>query len=245
VTSSGPRAGAARTSGAEAGVTGGADTGDDVLATGPFSAWLRATEATIADGADAQVPCGACAGCCTASQFIHIAPDERDTLACIPAELTFPAPGLPRGHVVLGYDQRGHCPMLVDGRCSIYDHRPRTCRRYDCRVFAATDLGPGEEKPAIIRQVRRWRFDEPTSLDRVEREACQAAAAYLADHADALPLGAAARNPVALAALAIAAHPAFLGRDVTSGEPVVVEPDVAAVQRVLDRRAPRAADPDR
>ena len=34
----------------------------------------------------------------------------------------------------------GHCPMLVDGRCSIYEHRPRTCRTYDCRVFPAAGL---------------------------------------------------------------------------------------------------------
>jgi Fe-S-cluster containining protein len=240
VTSNAPRpAGEARTS-ADAAV----DTGGEVVATGPFSAWLRATEATIAEGADADVPCGACAGCCTASQFVHIGPEERDTLAHIPAELLFPAPGLPRGHVVMGYDEQGRCPMLVDGRCSIYDHRPRTCSRYGCRMFAATGLGPGEEKPANIRQVRRWRFEEPTWLDRVAHEACQAAAAYLADHAGGLPLGAAARNPVALAAQAIAAHPAFLGRDATSGEPVVVEPDLGAVQHVLDGRPPRGVDHD-
>ena len=33
--------------------------------------------------------------------------------------------------------------MLVDGRCSIYEHRPRTCRTYDCRIFTATGLDVG------------------------------------------------------------------------------------------------------
>ncbi len=66
-----------------------------------------------------EVPCGSCTACCTSSQFVHIGPDETDTLARIPAALLFPAPRQPPGHVLLGYDERGHCPMLVDGRCSI------------------------------------------------------------------------------------------------------------------------------
>ena len=114
--------------------------------------------------AESTVPCDGCTACCTSSQFVHIAPDETDTLAHVPRQLLFPAPGLPRGHVVLGYDERGHCPMLVDGACSIYDHRPRTCRTYDCRVFAATGIEP-DDKPAIARQVRRWRFDDDDDDD--------------------------------------------------------------------------------
>ena len=48
---------------------------------------------------DSDVPCNGCTACCTSSQFVHIGPDETDTLAHIPAELLFPAPRLPRGHV--------------------------------------------------------------------------------------------------------------------------------------------------
>ena len=62
------------------------------------------------------MPCGTCTACCTSSQFVHIGPDEVDTLAHIPAELLFPAPRMPKGHVLLGYDERGHCPMLIDER---------------------------------------------------------------------------------------------------------------------------------
>ena len=105
------------------------------------------------------VPCGSCRACCTSSQFVHIAPDETDTLAHVPTALRFPAPGLPRGHVVLGYDEHGWCPMLVDDTCSIYEHRPRTCRTYDCRVFAATGVDPGRTQPAIAERVASWRFD--------------------------------------------------------------------------------------
>jgi Fe-S-cluster containining protein len=129
--------------------------------------------------APSDVPCDGCTACCTSSQFVHIGPDEADTLAHIPAALQFPAPGLSEGHVVLGYDERGHCPMLVDGACSIYEHRPRTCRTYDCRVFPAAGLEVDEDKPAIAERARRWRFDFPTEADRVMHEAVCAAASHV------------------------------------------------------------------
>src|SRR5204862_263741 len=83
-----------------------------------------------------------------------------DTLAHIPPALLFPAPRMPAGHVLLGYDENGCCPMLVDGGCSIYDHRPRTCRTYDCRVFPAAgiDISDDGDKGPIAHQARRWRF---------------------------------------------------------------------------------------
>jgi Fe-S-cluster containining protein len=144
------------------------------LDAGDFSSWLADMRAALRGERAADVPCGDCTACCTSSQFVHIAPDETDTLAHIPAELLFPAPGMPRGHVVLGYDQRGHCPMLVDNRCSIYAHRPRTCRTYDCRIFPAAGVDP--EQPLIARQAARWRFAFPTDSDRRDHQAVQAAA---------------------------------------------------------------------
>jgi uncharacterized protein len=137
---------------------------DDGLDAGVFSEWLTGMAAALAGEQAADVPCGTCTGCCTASQFVHIGPEEHDTLARIPAELLFPAPRLPQGHVLLGYDERGHCPMLADGRCTIYEHRPRTCRTYDCRVFPAAGLEP--DKEPIARRARRWRFRHPTPADR-------------------------------------------------------------------------------
>lgn len=136
----------------------------------------------LAGEADADVPCGGCTACCTSSQFVHIGPDEVDTLRHIPAVLLFPAPRMPKGHVLLGYDERGHCPMLVDGACSIYEHRPRTCRTYDCRVFPAAGVDAGEDgKEAIGRRVRRWRFDYPTEGDRGAHDAVRAAARFASD----------------------------------------------------------------
>jgi len=136
-----------------------------------FSQWLDEFDAA----SEMQVPCGACTACCTSSQFVHIDPDETETLARVPAELRFPAPGLPNGHVVLGYDEHGHCPMLVDDACSIYEHRPRTCRTYDCRVFAATGVEPDASQPAIAARVREWRFDVDDQAAREDWDAVRAA----------------------------------------------------------------------
>lgn len=125
---------------------------DDVPA-GPLAPWL----AELAAGEGADVPCGECDACCRSGMFIHVEPDEVEALRRIPKALRFPAPGRPKGHVVLPYDADGRCPMLTDAGCSIYEHRPRTCRRFDCRVFAAAGMEP--EQPLVAAQVRRWRYD--------------------------------------------------------------------------------------
>jgi Fe-S-cluster containining protein len=162
-------------------------TGDQPLAAGDFSAWLAGMRRALRGEGGSEVPCGGCTACCTSSQFIHVGPDEADTLAHIPAELLFPAPRLPAGNVLLGYDENGHCPMLIDGACSIYEHRPRTCRTYDCRVFPATGVEPDEDQVRIARQARRWRFSFPAEVDRVEHDAVRAAARFVREHGDLLP----------------------------------------------------------
>jgi len=151
---------------------------------GDFATWLVDTRAALRGERAADVPCGSCTACCTASQFIHVGPDEVDTLEHIPDQLLFPAPGLPQGHVLLGYDEHGRCPMLIDNRCSIYEQRPRTCRTYDCRVFVAADVDPlddGVAKTLVAQQVRQWQFSFADDADRVQLDAVRAAAASLRD----------------------------------------------------------------
>jgi Fe-S-cluster containining protein len=188
---------------------------DSDLPAGRFLAWLAEIQAALRGERGADVPCGACTACCTSSQFVHIGPEETDTLEHIPAELLFPAPRLPRGHVLLGYDERGHCPMLVDGKCSIYEHRPRTCRTYDCRVFAATGVTLDDEpdKVLIARQAKRWRFTLPTRADRDAFDAVRAAAAFLADPPEPRAEGAAPANATQHAVRAVEAHGQFLPRE--------------------------------
>jgi Fe-S-cluster containining protein len=199
---------------------------DEVLDAGPFSAWVGDMHRALSTGADADVPCGSCVACCASSQFVHIEPDEADALSHIPRQLLFPAPGLPRGHVLMGYDDRGRCPMLTDAGCSIYEHRPRTCRVYDCRVFPAADVTPDSDKPLIARQARRWRFDHPSSDDQTRHEATRSAAVFLRRHRDDLPADVTPRNASQHAVAALAVHDLFVG----------AEPDPAAVVVELQRR---------
>jgi hypothetical protein len=141
---------------------------DDTLDAGAFGAWLdRAAVLAPAD-----VPCGDCSACCTASQFVLVEPDEHAALAVIPPALLFPAPRRPEGFRLLGYDEHGACPMFVDERCSIYEHRPRACRVYDCRVYAAAGVEPPD--PGVAVRVRRWRFSYPGPADEQRHAAVRA-----------------------------------------------------------------------
>ena len=162
----------------------GPERDDAPLAAGRFSTWLGEMEAALRRERDADVPCDGCTACCRASQFVHVEPDEADALAHIPRELLFPAPRLPAGYMVLGYDERGWCPMLVDGGCSIYAHRPRACRTYDCRIFAATGIDVDEAQPDITARVRRWVFTFDTEEDSALHDAVRAAAQFVAERDD-------------------------------------------------------------
>jgi Fe-S-cluster containining protein len=177
--------------------------GDQPLAAGDFSTWLGEVRRALAGDGGSEVPCGDCTACCRSSQFIHIGPGEAETLAHIPAELLFPAPRLPSGHVVLGYDGNGHCPMLVDDRCSIYEHRPRTCRTYDCRIFAATGIEVDDDQPEIAQRVRRWRFSYATEQDLALGDAVSAAARVVVER------GNGSANAVQRALAAIESHEEF------------------------------------
>jgi Fe-S-cluster containining protein len=77
----------------------------------------------------------------------------------------------------MGYDEHGRCPMLTTDGCSIYEHRPRTCRTYDCRVFPATGLAPDDDQVLIAARAARWGFSFPAAEDREAHAAVRAASA--------------------------------------------------------------------
>lgn len=206
------------------------------LAAGDFSSWLREIRGAIREQRESDVPCNGCTACCRSSQFVPIGPDERDTLAHIPAELLFPAPGRPRGHAVLGYDERGHCPMLIDDKCSIYEHRPNACRTYDCRIFAAAGIDADADKVEITRRTRRWQFGFSTDDDRTRHVAVRAAASYLDGHRGLLRDAGLSPNQTQLAALAVEIHDVFLVRDDETGHLTVVGPELRAVEAALSKR---------
>jgi uncharacterized protein len=120
--------------------------------------------------------------------------------------------------------------MLVDGACSIYNHRPRTCRVYDCRVFAATGLAEDVDGKAMISKAAKlWRFDPEVNA---QLAAIRSAATYLRDHAaelaDVLPL-----TVTHLAVLAFEIHELWL-----DGSPDVPNVRRRITEVVASRAAP-------
>lgn len=165
-------------------MTAEATGGGGSLDGGSFAAWLDGMDAALRGERTADVPCGDCRACCASHQFVEIGPDETDTLAHVPAPLRFPAPRRPPGHVLLGYDEDGRCPMLTASGCGIYEHRPRACRTYDCRIFAATGVDVSGDKPEVAARAARTRFRVEGAADEEALAAVRAAARFLGEHPD-------------------------------------------------------------
>jgi uncharacterized protein len=139
--------------------------------------------------------------------FVHIAPEETRTLRRVPHDLLFPAPGMPDGHVLMGYGDNGECPMLVNGQCSIYEDRPQTCRDYDCRVLATTGVAVDPDaQPDISRRVKEWAFQYETEESRQEQAMLRRAAVFLQNNRELFPPGSLPNHPNQLAALAIGTY---------------------------------------
>lgn len=185
---------------------------------GEFSYWLDEFFKTMEGKGEGCVPCGECTGCCTSSKFIHIKPTDIAALQEIPEEIMFPAPGLPRGHYLLGYDENGHCPMFRDGKCSIYQSRPATCRQYDCRIYAATGVSAQDESTEISNRVRTWDFQFNSDEDREKYRAVRMAAEFLSENRNRFPDSHLPVSNSRLAVLAIRIHREFIGEDRASIE---------------------------
>ncbi|MEC5160461.1 MULTISPECIES: YkgJ family cysteine cluster protein [unclassified Janthinobacterium] len=181
------------------------------VAAGEFASWLGLTRhAQRQKTAGSDVPCGECNACCRSSYFIHLTPADTQAVKRIPKALLFPAPGLPKGNVLMGYNDKGQCPMLVENTCSIYAHRPQTCRDYDCRIYAATGIELTDAAQAsIAERVANWRFAYPGEVDRKEHAAVLATAAFLRERKAAFPPRSLPGNPAQLAILAIKVHRVF------------------------------------
>jgi len=152
--------------------------------------------------------------------FVHIKPEEVETIRRIPKALLFPAPGLPKGHVLMGYDDMGQCPMLIDNECSIYEHRPQTCRSYDCRVFTGTGIRVDEHnQPEIAERVNRWRFSYRTMESGTEQTTLLKAAAFLQSNRDLFPDESLPGQPGPLAAIAVRIHHLFAETSAQTNRP--------------------------
>jgi Fe-S-cluster containining protein len=86
--------------------------------------------------------CRACGLCCDGSLFgrVELEPDEVE-----PAR---------RLNVLTHFDQP--CPALATSGCTIYRDRPRSCRRFTCRLYERhrREGGPLDARLAVVRRAR-------------------------------------------------------------------------------------------
>lgn len=144
-----------------------------------FDDWVAKTHQQLIAKEAADVPCEDCTACCRAGQFIHVHVDEP-AFKVIPQDLLVPVPGNAQLYL-MGHNQDGNCPMLVDDRCSIYALRPHTCRVYDCRIFSAAKIFPDATQPEIAARARDWVFANDPASDALAK-AVKTAATFLQEH---------------------------------------------------------------
>lgn len=182
------------------------------LDAGDFIEWLGRFLTSLSSGAGMTVECGDCRACCRAGFFIPVGPEEASSRKAIPSQLLVDAAGAGSpGHQLVAITPSGDCALLRGNECSIYASRPRACREYDCRLFAAAGISAGIE--AIDRQARRWRFRYADAASERAHQATRAAAAFLREHRSAFPGGRAPDRPADIALVAAKAHHVFLAPD--------------------------------
>lgn len=185
---------------------------------GPFSEWLRAMRAALAGNAGMDVACGDCVGCCTSSYFIKVRAHETAAIERIGEGNLRPSPGASDGSLLMGFDSRGHCSMFANGGCSIYAHRPETCRTYDCRVFTAAGMNAGPDRSVINERIASWRFEYPAPRDHEEHRAVTEAANFIRQHPIRFPGGHVPSRPGEIAVLAVKSYQVFLDKSATDPE---------------------------
>jgi Fe-S-cluster containining protein len=143
---------------------------------GEFGSWLSAFRASLHDADPVEVPCDGCTACCRSGKLIPVDADEVEALAHIPADCLVAMPGQPARRV-LTHDESGRCSQLTPEGCSVYEHRPRACRMYDCRIFPAA--GVRADSPLIAERAQRWRFSYASAAARDRHASVRMAAVAL------------------------------------------------------------------
>lgn len=206
-----------------------------VLPAGDFSTWLRAMRRALAGGAGMDVACGDCVGCCTSSYYIKVRPQETETLRHIDPGHLIPAPDGPPGTWLMGYDTQGHCPMYRTSGCTIYSHRPDTCRTYDCRIFTAAGMNAGDGRTVINQRIASWRFEYHDDAGSAEHRAVTAAANFLRQHPVRFPDGHVPSRPSEVAVLAVKSYEVFLTAPASDAEAAAA---IVAACRHFDQQRP-------
>lgn len=110
-----------------------------------------------------KVPCGQCNACCR-SKYIHadLLPHE---LADFPEAVKVDMSASKRSSGwALPKKEDGSCVHLIEGKCSIYDRRPHSCRTYDCRLYLLTGAIPVYDE-AMAEAIKQW---APLKLNTTE-----------------------------------------------------------------------------
>lgn len=81
---------------------------------------------------EAIVPCGTCHACCHSP--VEVRPDFGDDPSLYKLAISVDK-SAPNRHAMVTLDRKpdGSCYALRNGRCTIWDKRPRVCRNFDCR----------------------------------------------------------------------------------------------------------------
>lgn len=85
---------------------------------------------------ESEVKCGSCTLCCE-KLAPYLTPEEASS-GLYPLSLIEPSREMIElnpevGPIVTLYRKKdGGCGMFVDGKCTIYEHRPFACRQFDC-----------------------------------------------------------------------------------------------------------------
>ena len=106
-----------------------------------LAAWWR--------GEAGPVPCADCSACC---YYEGIVVDEKRDRRRLPHLLTERNAD---GELVLQRRADGACVHLGELGCMVYEHRPSTCRSFDCRVYTAMGL---DGRCDDNHQLPEWEF---------------------------------------------------------------------------------------
>jgi uncharacterized protein len=209
---------------------------ESTVAAGPFGDWLARFRASMRGTQGSEVPCGDCTGCCISGYSVQVRRQDERARARIPVELLVSAPGFARGDLTMAPRPDGVCPMLDEGKCTIYEDRPQTCLDYDCRIFSAAGLEAG--KTVIDRRVRQWRFTYPAPSDRRAHDAVLATASFIRRKRESFPANRAPTAPTGIAVLAIKTYGVFLDADVGRRSDTEIAAAIVAASRAFDGGAP-------
>jgi len=153
---------------------------------GDFETWLQSLLYSFTSGHGTCVPCCDCRACCSSGYFIPVHAEETRTISVIPEAALFNAPSHPDGDILLiGLTKSWKCSMLKSKQCSIYKLRPQACRDYDCRLFAAAEIGSGIRD--IDQTVKKWRFHYKNSDALTTHLAIKTAASFAIKNSNYFP----------------------------------------------------------